>query len=194
MIKTGLLLHPQVCYLQVYIISVLGISAVSVVVSGVVLKLHHLPDDIPVGETIVSVVRWCRYILCFHHIGERPRSLKPNAVNTEIEVIELVNHQDSHEFSYKKGDMQHDRSEGQATSNGKEIWDLSTTETGRQVTWQSVAETVDRLCFVTFSLMIAVDMMVVFIYLATADSVQEDGGDGVFTSVLCEAISSGPPK
>ena len=52
----------QVCYLQVYLTLLLALTALGVLLSVLVMKLHHRSDDVIIGPVTKSCVHWLRRV------------------------------------------------------------------------------------------------------------------------------------
>ena len=55
-----------VCYLQVYLTSLLGITALGVMFSVLVLKVHHRLPDAPIGQKTRKLIKFASPILCIN--------------------------------------------------------------------------------------------------------------------------------
>ena len=128
----------QVCYLQVYITLMLGAISLGILMTALVIKLHHRPPDIEVGSTFLTVVRFsetCASLTAHDNDGNGFRitnMIYPNTVYGSI----VKDHR-----SYLEDDVT--RGQGHQVKSGHDA-----------ITWPSVAAGLDRVLFLTFILVI----------------------------------------
>ena len=143
----------QVCYLQVYLTILLALTTLGVVVSVLVLKIHHITSEVPVGWLTKTLVTFARKILCMDRKTLLFRS-KPNYVRPLRAVCDNLSLEEPKASS-----------RGNNPDNVKVFKvspDMSTSSviTGDrhsgQLDWPTVAETLDRASFIVLSLVMGV--------------------------------------
>ncbi|GFS19899.1 neuronal acetylcholine receptor subunit alpha-6 [Elysia marginata] len=165
----------QVSLLAVYLTMLLGFTAMGVILSVVVLALHHKCDEIPVGRRVAATTREIRRLLglgCKPKIPSNRVSPQPCVRSSPLRHSDVVlanqglpNSTDSSEkqmilhekpVSARSGSrmLRPNTAAGEIkekifpVSDASSICADSDPET---ITWPKVAETVDRLFFITFS-------------------------------------------
>ena len=134
----------QLCHLQVYLTSLLGVTAMAVVLSVAVLNLHHRPPTTAVGHNTRRAVLILRKLVCFE---------------TQVQNVPAT--------QYVKG-CEHCSND----TNGNLVGRRPQEDSAQTITWCDVATVVDRLLFTVFSVIITAGTVVVFTYLTQAgDSV-----------------------
>ncbi|GFN84029.1 neuronal acetylcholine receptor subunit alpha-3 [Plakobranchus ocellatus] len=176
----------QVSLLAVYLTILLAFTALGVILSVVVLNLHHTSDEIPVGRKTTKITRLVRHYL---RLGLRP-ALSDNQVApicktpattlTDADYTLSKNHQHppldtkvgsgtlgllgQHNVGYKTCNSRLSKSDAfgscssTATSN-----DENELET---ITWPKVAEAVDRVLFISFSSFVFFITIILLPYMA----------------------------
>ena len=156
----------QVCLLQVYLTCLLGITALAVLLSVIVLRIHHRSPDIPVGQTTQVLTIWAMNLLCRpHSVVKSSNSVKP----TE----DVMPHDDTTSVTKDMTSGQSLQDNGDQSNLGYEIEkDVITQEMMSQnkVTWTVVAETLDRGIFVLISLVIFLGSVCIFTYIVISGS------------------------
>ena len=95
----------KVCYLQVYLTSLLGITAVSVLMSIVVLNLHHMSPHVPVNGRTKRAISRLRKLIGLEKYDSPKSSLNPMLVSDKSEVrngnqtSEDISRNKSHQFN-----------------------------------------------------------------------------------------------
>ena len=150
----------HVCYLQVYLTLLLGLTALGVLLSVLVLRLHHISPEVKVGHKIEILIRWLRNLMFLEkrRIGpmpcyrkESPGALQVPSLNQNSDKVKTSVNQDF----YNNLDID---------GNNPETYDHTAAE--RQVvTWTHVAATIDRVFFVLFSLTILISTCVLLPYI-----------------------------
>ena len=144
----------QVCYLQVYLTMLLAVTALGVILSVLVLKLHHTAAGTPVGAVTRTLVIYIRSWLCCLDRGLPETGLvHPETSLVHTERGESTGNVDP-ENKYREkwavggaalgGTVEEEGNMGK-TSHRQEIQDQE------EMSWTFVAETVDRAFFILFS-------------------------------------------
>lgn len=158
----------QVCILQVYLTSLLGLTAAAVLLSVLVIRLHHRSDN-PVGEKTKLAVSVIRILLHFNEKSQCKNAVRPcheevNSVQAAVTDIASAAHVVGAGTSTPH------------TSNAdhKLMKPVHACDDG-DVTWPYVAETLDRVFFCAFSFVIVIGTCTVFPYIALAGDFDPPG-------------------
>ncbi|GFO29089.1 neuronal acetylcholine receptor subunit alpha-3 [Plakobranchus ocellatus] len=152
----------QVSYLAVYLTLLLGLTAMGVVLSVIVLHVHHKPDDCKVSRQTEAIVRKLRLVLGLYNQGpkedEQPSTTEPNASKDENCRPKLSN-------TFLK------RLKGTVTplENVQTVSPpptYSESEVNEEITWPKIAETLDRVMFILTSALIVITTAVFLPLLA----------------------------
>ena len=139
----------------------LGVTALGVLLSVLVLRIHHISPEVKVGHRTEVVIRWVR-ILTFLEKRGRSSSAKvsPDPLNMKGPCLE------------KKPDkaialVDHDfRNDRDLDNNNHQKYDDLEPVCQKVLTWIDVAATLDRLFFYLFSLIILISTCVLLPYIA----------------------------
>ena len=153
----------QVCLLQVYLTSLLGITAAAVLLSVLVLKLHHKPKEAPVGRKTRNILLFIRRIghLC---TGKDAKTRKIQSVEfcpnyEEVHrKVNLITVPDSSQDTPMEKIQDEDKSTKQIEPGFDEV------------TWPQVAAMLDRVFFILFTAVIVIGTCSIFPYMAYAGS------------------------
>ena len=134
----------NVCCLQVFITSMFGITAFSVLLSVLVLNIHHMSDDVQVGEVTKKSITRLRKIICLDR-KKKPSIEVKNIIKTmsslpvkeRADVKEKI--QSTEDTGRHKCPDKTNVSEGSPPDNNLAGND--------DVTWAEVAKTIDRVVF-----------------------------------------------
>ncbi|XP_012940876.1 acetylcholine receptor subunit beta [Aplysia californica] len=158
----------QVCYLQVYLTTLLGITSFGVLVSVVVLRIHHRSPEVPVGLKTAAIVRKIRQYTCL-----TKSSMICNSYSSRI-------HPDpqhmSDEVPLEKEKVSTDQKQAPPDFDGDEHFKKNPISLDdlkgnvEDVTWPCVAETMDRVFFILFTCTIALLTVTLLPYIAIAGS------------------------
>ena len=131
----------QVCYLQVYLSVLLGVSALGVMLASAVLKLHHIPRDVSVGRKTRCVVSWMRKVTFVD-------ACRSTALSSDVRSCSADEDQPSKNYDDSHG---HHPNEDHTTD--------------KTMTWVCVADTIDRFLFCVSSFTILASATLVFPYI-----------------------------
>ena len=197
----------QVCYLQVYLISLLAVTALGVMVSVVILKVHHRSPEIPVGRKTRECIRYIRSALCLSGNRETatpktmdfsPDDLKlpdNNNGETMVTITATANRtcsrgalcgrnttgasqgticqkengkgQEDGIASQEEHGKRHEYVSKTSPDVFKASPDVFKTSPDANISWPCVAETLDRLVFTAFSVLIVSVSVVTFCVITT---------------------------
>ncbi|KAK3778735.1 hypothetical protein RRG08_013006 [Elysia crispata] len=164
----------QVSLLAVYLTILLAVTAMGVVLSVVVLNLHHTSDETPIGARTEAFARYVRRYL---RLGQHPKKLSNKVrpvLNTPATTLT-----DADFLSTKNGHMNHmappmdarspsklgrNKEHGSFVSNSSK-----TTNDGEEreiMTWPKVAEAIDRLLFLAFTCLVFFVTIILLPYMA----------------------------
>ena len=145
----------QVSYLAVYLTLLLGLTAMSVVLAVVVLHIHHKSDDCKIGKRTERVTRKLRNLLWMNKgkrentrstshppLGTKLENPGPTRCRSKVSVTPLTQQGASPPPSY--------------IQNVEE----------EEITWPKVAETLDRIMFISTSCLIALITLIFIPLLA----------------------------
>ena len=177
----------QVCYLQVYLTFLLGLTALGVLLSVIILKLHHTPDTDVVGSKTKYFVNLLRKVTCMDNNYDKYRLYKYKNKNVREKVI--AHHSNTFHTKMSSNTVQ------QRIEIKDDLKPLrlrlprvvvrynmdDEREESTLVTWPYVAETLDRFIFIIFSFSIIISTCSLFPYLIIAGSyetVEDDKTNG----------------
>ena len=158
----------HVCYLQVYLTFVLGLSALGVLLSGMVLKLHHRPCDVVVGPKTRGFVIWLKNMqgLGVHgsmrSSGRTWNGREHSDANSSGHFGSLTSINDNTNTQNTR--VHCSKSTETPMACDSKVGDQATEE-NQMVTWDFVADSVDKVLFVFFSLIILVSSAILFPYI-----------------------------
>ena len=168
----------QICYLQVYLTFLLGVTAFGVVVSGLVLKLHHMPDDVPVGRRTHGCARLLRRLIGLEK--EPAGSCKYGNENKPSSEFYTKNAVVSDKIIKTSQLKCFDGGNGYV---GDVIHDVNGSIDPAEMTWPQVAEAVDRVSFIVVSLEIVLSTASLFPYLAIAGNAEVEDASSQISCV-----------
>ena len=144
----------HVCYMQVYLSVLLGITALGVILSVAVLNMHHRSPETPVGRTLTRIIRRLRTCLW---LEEKCNLRIPitNKVDCETESCPLENNKTK---QVKKSGT----TEVLSTTN------ILQENTGNdEISWSEVAQTLDRVFFIVFDVIIVMASVITLSYITS---------------------------
>ena len=172
----------KICYLQVYLTSLLGITAFAVLLSVLVLHLHHMAAHIEVGEETKQAVRCLRKIIGL----EKNRHSRTAAVHP-LDVKEkchnsFIGNQPTEDIPGNKSNVSGAATSEEDKQSREYVTETSIAETD-DVTWVDVAQTIDRVIFIVLSVIIVVGSVLTFAYISSNGSQSKSGS--VFENITC---------
>ena len=150
----------QLCYIQVYITLLLGITALGVLLAVVVLHFHHKPAHVTVGKKTAAVVKRLR-ILCS---SDRNKISPSSSHGNQSHLTQSDNGNILPREDIGRDDVT--KLSGDDNLDGIPPIDLGTGD----VTWPEVAKTIDRVIFALFSGIIFLGTLWTFTYISTGRS------------------------
>ncbi|GFS19903.1 neuronal acetylcholine receptor subunit alpha-7 [Elysia marginata] len=173
----------QVSLLAVYLTILLAVTAFGVVLSVVVLNLHHTSEETPVGPRIEAFTRVARRFLRLgHHSKEmsskvRPVLNTPATTLTDADYMSAKGHQLNQQSppSDTRSPSKHGYMGSQLRGGQNGTSELlarsfasmpSNVDERETITWAKVAETIDRLLFLSFTSFVFLITIILLPYMA----------------------------
>ena len=147
----------NVCFLQIYLTSVLGVTALAVLCTGLVLKIHHTPAVLAMGARSRWVVTCLTRVLCVNVKGVA-YVVDDEDVRRETEDLANGNVKTVH------GETMVHCPERRNISPAEDSDVMSTTGSD-SMTWMMAALALDRLFFIVFSFIVVAGTVIMFPYL-----------------------------
>ncbi|GFN93436.1 neuronal acetylcholine receptor subunit alpha-3 [Plakobranchus ocellatus] len=158
----------QVSYLAVYLTLLLGLTAMGVVLSVIVLHIHHKTNDCRLGRRSELVIRKLRRILGINRAegGEEEETANRATPKQKDSEKNLNGH---HGNSFSPHGLRSKAAVTPLQNNAAVSPPPSYKERKEELSWPKVAETVDRVLFISTSFLIAL-ITIIFLSLLASES------------------------
>ena len=172
----------QICLIQVYLTSLLGITASAVLLSVLVLKVHHKSDEDPVSPRVKSIILLLRRRKPDNKLMDRKHSLNEtetsqtstNKLFTSLNPTNKWFTTSNESSPISKIDLIAD-SVTRVDEIKDEPGEKFNSDDDIQVSWKDVAQCLDRAGFFIVAFIITVGTFTVFPYVAYAGHYNYEG-------------------